>query len=60
MEHPELDTALVERWGFRLSRGSLRSSRAPLLGEHNDLVFQEIVGLSEDEINNYIVQDVFR
>jgi benzylsuccinate CoA-transferase BbsF subunit len=61
VEHPELDTALIERWGFRLSRGAAAPPlRAPLLGEHNDLVFQEIVGLSEDEINDYIVQDVFR
>jgi benzylsuccinate CoA-transferase BbsF subunit len=61
VEHPELEMTLVERWGFQFSRaGSAPPQRAPLLGEHNDVVFQEIVGLSEDEINDYIVQGVIR
>jgi hypothetical protein len=34
--------------------------RAPLLGEHTDYVFQEIVGLTEDEVNDYLVEGVFR
>ncbi len=61
VEHPELDIALVERWGFRLSRAAAAPpERAPLLGEHNDYVFQEVVGLSEDEVNEYLIEDVFR
>ena len=61
VEHPELGTALVERWGFRLSRvPPTPPQRAPLLGEHNDFVFQEIVGMSEDEVNDLLVEGVLR
>jgi crotonobetainyl-CoA:carnitine CoA-transferase CaiB-like acyl-CoA transferase len=61
VEHPELGVALVERWGFRLSKApAAPPMRAPLLGEHTDYVFQEIVGLSEDEVNEFLVEGVFR
>jgi len=61
VEHPELGVALVERWGFRLSKApAAPHQRAPLLGEHTDHVFQEIVGLSEDEVNDLLVEGVFR
>jgi benzylsuccinate CoA-transferase BbsF subunit len=61
VEHPELGTALVEDWGFRLSGAPpAEPRRAPLLGEHNDYVFQEVVGLDEDEVNMYLVEGVFR
>ena len=61
VEHPELGTALVERWRFRLSKVSpTPPQRAPLLGEHNDVVFQEIVGMTEDEVNDLLVEGVLR
>lgn len=61
VDHPELDKALVERWGFHLSKSpEAPPERAPLLGEHNDYVYQEVVGLTEDEVNDYLVQGVFR
>lgn len=61
VEHPELGAALVERWGFRLSNvAPTPPRRAPLLGEHNDVVFQDIVGMTEDEVNDLIVEGVLR
>src|SRR5205823_14876644 len=61
VEHPELGVALVERWGFRLPKAPAAPHvRAPLLGEHTDHVFQDIVGLSEDEVNDLLVEGVFR
>jgi benzylsuccinate CoA-transferase BbsF subunit len=61
VEHPELGTALFEDWGFRLSQVSVRPrSRAPLLGEHNDRVLQEILGMSEDEVNELLIEGVLR
>ena len=44
---------------FRLSKtpGELRMP-APCLGEHNDYVYKEILGLSDDEIADLIVEGV--
>jgi benzylsuccinate CoA-transferase BbsF subunit len=61
VEHPELGTAIAEGWGIRLSRaGQARAQRAPLLGEHNLYVFQELLGMTDDEMDVYFVEDVFR
>jgi benzylsuccinate CoA-transferase BbsF subunit len=61
IEHPELETALFEDWGFQLSGVTDRPRyRAPLLGEHNDYVFQEIIGMSEDEVNDLLIEGVLR
>jgi benzylsuccinate CoA-transferase BbsF subunit len=61
VEHPELGTALVEGWGFQLSKApSAPAQRAPLLGEHNDYVYQEVLGMPEEEVNTYLVEGVFR
>jgi benzylsuccinate CoA-transferase BbsF subunit len=58
--HPELGTALVEGWGFELSRDRPAANRAPLLGEHNDYVLQDLVGMSEEEVNRHLVGDILR
>jgi benzylsuccinate CoA-transferase BbsF subunit len=63
VEHPELGTALYEDWGFQLSRVNAEERprfRAPLLGEHNDYVFQEVIGLTEDEVNDLLIEGVLR
>lgn len=63
VDHPELGKALFEDWGFRLSRvddAARPRNRAPLLGEHNDYVFQEILGMSEDEVNELLIEGVLR
>jgi benzylsuccinate CoA-transferase BbsF subunit len=61
VEHEEMGKALVERWGFRLSKvPAVPPRRAPLLGEHNDEVFQDILGMTEEEVNEYLVDGVFR
>jgi benzylsuccinate CoA-transferase BbsF subunit len=58
--HPELGTALIEGWGFNFPGEVQESKRAPLLGEHNDYVLQDLIGMSEDEVNLRLVQDVLR
>jgi benzylsuccinate CoA-transferase BbsF subunit len=59
-EHPELGTTIVEGWGFTLSQAQPARKRAPMLGEHTDYVLQQLIGMSEDEVNLHLVSDVLR
>jgi len=58
-EHPETGKSSGEGWGFKL-RGAPgpRRRHAPLLGEHTDYVLQQIIGMSEEEINQLIIEGV--
>jgi benzylsuccinate CoA-transferase BbsF subunit len=60
VEHPELGTTVVEGWGFRMTEEPISPRRAPLLGEHNDYVLQEMIGMSEEEVNMHLVGNVLR
>lgn len=52
LEHPELDTAITYPGGFAQPSEaplSLRQ-RAPLIGEHNEEIYQKDLGLSKNEL----------
>ncbi|MCH9037329.1 MAG: CoA transferase, partial [Chloroflexi bacterium] len=51
IEHPEMGRHHYDGYSFKLSRtpGQLRSP-APLMGQHNELVLRDILGLDEEEI----------
>ena len=51
IEHPEMGKHHYDGYSFKLSRtpGQLRSP-APLMGQHNELVLRDILGLDEEEI----------
>lgn len=58
-EHAELGKRLFEENPFRLSDTPSQVLRAsPLLGEHNDFVCKEILGMSEEEINQHIIDGI--
>ena len=59
-EHPEVGTYHPPRQPCLLSKTPSETKRAPLLGEHNDMVFKEILGLSEDEINDLIINEILQ
>ena len=51
LEHPLMGECFYERNGFRLSdaeAGYVRTS--PLLGEHNEMVLGEILGMASGEM----------
>jgi benzylsuccinate CoA-transferase BbsF subunit len=52
VEHPEVGKVKGELPPFRLSKSGERHFRAPLLGEHNNLILSEFLGLSDDEISD--------
>jgi len=43
---------------FQLSKYPVTLTRSPLLGEHNEYVFKELVGLSDDEYNKMVEEEV--
>ncbi len=58
-QHPEAGELLAEGWGFRLSGAKdIMRRHAPLLGQDNDLVFRQILGLPEEEVDQCIVDGV--
>lgn len=59
LDHPEAGRHAYDGPHFRLHRtpGRLRSP-APLLGQHNDYVAREILGLSDEEIAQYVIEQV--
>jgi benzylsuccinate CoA-transferase BbsF subunit len=60
-EHPELPSVAVEDWAFKLSATPrVERRRAPLLGEHNEHVFQKVLQMSEDEMDTLLVEGVLR
>jgi len=57
LDHPEAGRTAYDGPPFRLSRtpGVLRSP-APLLGEHNEIVCKQILGMTDDEIAEALVE----
>ncbi len=61
LEHPELPSVLAEDWGFKLSASPrVERRRAPLLGEHNEYVFQQVLQMAEEEMDMLLVEEVLR
>jgi benzylsuccinate CoA-transferase BbsF subunit len=59
IEHPETGKSQGEGWGFILQGAPKpRSRHAPLLGEHTDYVLQKILGMTEDDITQLIIDGV--
>ncbi|MBI4334016.1 MAG: CoA transferase [Chloroflexi bacterium] len=57
--HPEAGEMTLEDWAFKMSNvPALQWRHAPLLGEHNDYVFKEILHMPEEEIDRLIVDGV--
>ncbi len=58
-EHPEAGRQTVDGVRIKLSHtpGSVRNP-APLLGQHNEYVFKELLGISAEEYDNLIVEQV--
>lgn len=53
--HPEIGKYIVHRTPFTLSRAAYEVTRAPLLGEHNQYALKEILGLSDEEMADLVI-----
>jgi len=58
LNHPEVGEYHSERPPFILSKSPCEVRRAPLLGEHNELVLKEILGMSDEQIVDLVVAEV--
>lgn len=61
LHHAEMGPTVYNNVPYQLEKtpGQLRHA-APLLGQHNDLVFREILGLAEDDYARMKAADVFK
>jgi benzylsuccinate CoA-transferase BbsF subunit len=61
LDHAEMGPTVYNGVPYRLERtpGRLRQA-APLLGQHNDLVFRDILSIPEDEYTRLKAGDVFK
>lgn len=58
LDHPEVGIYRAPRPPYLFSDSEFDVRRAPLLGEHNEYVLREIMGLSDDEIAQLVVDGV--
>jgi crotonobetainyl-CoA:carnitine CoA-transferase CaiB-like acyl-CoA transferase len=59
LEHPEMPPMNYDGQPIKMTDAPVELRRAPLLGEHNDHIYRELLGLAEDEINDYMIAGVF-
>jgi len=52
IDHPEIGKLELVGMPWKLSESEIDLRRAPLLGEHNDYVFRDLLNLSQDEIDD--------
>jgi crotonobetainyl-CoA:carnitine CoA-transferase CaiB-like acyl-CoA transferase len=52
VDHPKLNGIPVYTQPWRFSDIQYKTGRAPMVGEHNNYVYGEILGLSKEEIEN--------
>ncbi len=57
-DHPEIGKYRPPRQPCVLSKTPCEIRRAPLIGEHNEYVFREIMGMTDDEIAELVIEEV--
>ena len=58
-DHPSTDIQLLPGVGWKMSKTTSEIRwHAPMLGQHNEFIFGELVGLSSDFIANLIDEGV--
>ena len=55
LEHPEIGKYLGHRSPFVPSKSPYEMRRAPLLGEHNEYVLKDILGMSDDDVVELVI-----
>jgi len=58
-DHPEAGRITYDGIPFKMSTTPSRLHRTHLFGEHNDYVYRELLGMSEEEVGQCYVEGVF-
>ncbi len=58
LEHPAMGACLHPGWPARLSKTSYKLRPSPLLGEHNEFVLCELLGISDEEFVELVQEKV--
>jgi benzylsuccinate CoA-transferase BbsF subunit len=58
LEHPKQGKYVAPRSIFTVSKVTCQLQRAPLLGEHNEYILKKILGMSDKEIAELVVEGV--
>jgi benzylsuccinate CoA-transferase BbsF subunit len=58
LEHPEIATYRAMRPPYVLSKSPCEVRRAPLLSEHTGYVLKEVLGMSDEEIADLVIEGV--
>jgi benzylsuccinate CoA-transferase BbsF subunit len=58
VNHPEIGSYVARNDAFRFSRTQSDIKRAPCLGEDNEIIYKEQLGISEEEYVNLILEGV--
>ena len=60
VDHSEIGKHYSPTSPFVLSKSACELRPAPLLGEHSEYAFKEILGLSDEEIVELVVEEVIK
>jgi len=58
-EHPELGTVTYDGLQYKFSATPGEIWRAPLMGEHSEYVYRELLAMSDEEIEQCAAEGVF-
>jgi len=58
VDHPELGELQFINPPWKFSSIDIRTNRAPLLGEHNDYVLKDLLGFSDEEVEDLTRNDI--
>ncbi len=59
VEHPEIGRCYQQAWPVKLSESPVNIRPVPCLGEHNEYICTQILGLPDTEFINYLEEGVF-
>ena len=58
LDHPEIGRYGAPGPSFMLSKSPCELRRAPLLGEHNEYALRELLGMSDEEVSELVIEGV--